>query len=88
MRLMRVSPGRIGSDLTSGTGRKHTTPHMEMTHRKHAKPHIEMTNQAVNAQLDAGGNGNVDAEETRNAAHGDDEPGSECTIGRRWEWKC
>ena len=51
MRLMRVSPGRIGPDWTFGTGRKHATPHMEMT------------NQAVNAQLDAGGNENVDERE-------------------------
>ena len=46
---------------------------------------MEMTNQAVNAQLDAGGNGNVDAQETHNAAHGDDEPGIEYIIGRGWE---
>ena len=43
---------------------------------------MEMTNQAVNAQLDAGGNEIDNAQETHNAAHEDDEPGSEYTIGR------
>ncbi len=49
MRLMRVSPGRVGLDWTFRTEWKHATPHMEMTHRKHAKLHIKMTLEAVNA---------------------------------------